>query len=78
MSTAIAASQYDPLSKTLVISFTDGTVYEYYGVPLPVFVAIQSGSSSKGGYFNRDIRKEYSYSPASRESGSCRTSLSRH
>jgi hypothetical protein len=62
MSTAIANSQYDPLSQTLTVAFTDGTVYEYYGVPLPVFVAIQSSASSKGGYFNRDIRKEYSYS----------------
>jgi hypothetical protein len=62
MSTAIAQSDYDDFSRTLTITFTDGTVYEYYGVPPAVFQAVSSDTTSKGTYFNRDVRRAYSYS----------------
>jgi len=60
-STAIRKAYFNPLERRLEISFTDGTVYEYYSVELDTFLGLIR-ASSVGKYFNYQIRNNYEYS----------------
>jgi KTSC domain len=57
-SKAIADIEYDPERKWLTVTFVNGQVYRYDAVPPEVCAAFQS-ASSKGEYFNFNIRDQY-------------------
>jgi hypothetical protein len=47
---------YDADSLTLEVEFVHGAVFQYFEVPLEVFIAFQS-ADSKGAFINQRIRK---------------------
>lgn len=50
--------EYDPNTETLTITFVNGSVYQYSGVPLTVFHNMaQSGGA--GTYFWANVRDKY-------------------
>jgi hypothetical protein len=51
---------YDGASKTLILAFADGSVYEYYGVDRSVFLDLVR-VVNKGHYFNTHIRDVFRY-----------------
>ena len=59
-STAIRNFAYDPLARELWVTFVTGRRYVYFGVPPEKFSAF-SNASSRGGFFNREIRDQYAY-----------------
>ena len=58
-STAIFSFGHSGLSYLLDIEFYDGGVYRYSNVTLDVFIALLN-ADSQGGYFNANIRNNYS------------------
>ena len=60
-STAIADFGYNVATRQLVINFTDGSNYTYSGFPLSTYNGLLL-ASSKGGYFNANIRNQFSFS----------------
>lgn len=59
-STAIRAAVYDGMTRILRLQFTSsGQFYDYFGVPEHVYVGLLN-APSKGEYFNRYIRDQYS------------------
>jgi len=61
-STCIGNISYEPIEGTLKITFSNPQIgtWEYYSVP-PFEAAGLIESSSKGEYFNRNIKDKYSY-----------------
>lgn len=59
-STNLASVGYEALTRTLEIEFQNGRVYQYQGVPKPVFDQLMA-ASSKGQFFNSFIKDKYSY-----------------
>lgn len=60
-SSNLASIGYDENSRTLYVSFRNGRLYKYSGVPLQVYNGLMA-ASSKGQYFDRYIVKAgYSY-----------------
>jgi KTSC domain len=57
-SEAIAKFAYDLTTRSLVIFFKSGSVYEYPSVPQEIFEGLRS-ASSKGQYFHRSIRQQF-------------------
>ncbi|MFA7155005.1 MAG: KTSC domain-containing protein [Proteiniphilum sp.] len=51
---------YDSASRILEAEFTDGSIYQYTGVPAAVYQELMA-ASSHGTYFARYIRKQYPY-----------------
>ncbi len=47
---------YDHVSLTLEIAFLNGSAYQYFDVPEHIFDGLM-GASSKGSYFNQNIKK---------------------
>lgn len=60
-STNVAAIGYDEDTEILEIEFTNGAVYQYFGVPSGEFNGFM-GSDSKGKFFNANIKNRYSVS----------------
>lgn len=58
ISSAISRIEYNELTRELMVTFTSGRNYTYYGVPREVYVAFVN-SSSKGQYFNDYIKDRY-------------------
>ncbi|WP_126245651.1 KTSC domain-containing protein [Chitinophaga rhizosphaerae] len=59
-STVIRHMRYNPETEVLVITFVSGKVYAYRPVPPDVYARmLQSGS--KGEFFNRFIRDQFTY-----------------
>ena len=58
-STCVASLEED--TDTLVVDFTDGSHYTYFGVTAEKFKDFVL-SSSKGQFFNSQIRGKYAYS----------------
>lgn len=56
-STSLARAAYDGHA-LLRIQFQDGSVYDYFDVPPPVFHALLAAPSS-GQFFNRSIRPRF-------------------
>ena len=50
---------YDEESETLEIEFQNG-IYQYFDVPKTIFEELMS-TSSKGRYFNQNIKDDYQY-----------------
>lgn len=59
-SSAISRMGYEFLTGELIIQFTDGSVYTYGGVPENVVKGFLS-ASSKGSFFNANIRNSYGF-----------------
>ena len=54
-STTLTALAYDDACEILQLEFRSRSVYDYFGVPRPVYEALLA-APSKGRYFNRAIR----------------------
>ena len=59
-STVIRSYLYDPAKSELWITFVSGRRYIYAGVPQHVFDAFKT-ASSRGAFFNREIRDRYAF-----------------
>jgi hypothetical protein len=55
-SSNLASVGYDEGSQILEIEFIDGSVYQYFNVPVRVFDGFMS-AASHGKYFHRNIRQ---------------------
>jgi hypothetical protein len=53
-------ASYNTTSKTLTITFNNGSIYEYYNVPWIIFTKFRS-AESQGRFFNTEIGKIYKY-----------------
>jgi HTH-type transcriptional regulator/antitoxin HigA len=59
-SAAIQGATYDASNRRLTVTFVNGRRYVYERVPKSVYEAFRH-ASSKGKFFNRDIRDRYAY-----------------
>ncbi len=59
-SSNIASIGYDQAMQILEVEFTNGTVYQYFNVPLQVYEALM-GAGSHGTYLNAHIKRQYQY-----------------
>jgi hypothetical protein len=80
-STSIEAIGYDRQTQELYVRFREsGRTYAYWEVEENVFEEFL-GAASKGNYFNREIKGEYSYGqvrvPAGRSSGRSKNRIGR-
>ena len=58
VSTTLAIVAYDHAGVVLELEFRSGAVYRYFGVPAEVHDGLLR-ASSKGSYFNREIRERF-------------------
>lgn len=59
-SSNIKSATYNTETESLVITFNNGTIYEYEKVPWEIFTKFRM-SDSQGAYLNSTIRKKYQY-----------------
>ena len=59
-SSNVADVGYDAASMTLEIGFKNGTVYQYFDVPEPVYQELLR-SDSVGSFLNQQIKNSYRY-----------------
>lgn len=59
-SSNLNAVGYDSINHILTIRFNNGTVYEYYRVPMHTYTGLMS-AGSKGSYHHRNIRGHFKY-----------------
>ena len=64
-STLLAWASYDPVPARLEIQFRNGERYLYFRVPPACYQQLLQ-ASSKGDYFNRNIRNRFPYQHLSR------------
>ena len=57
-STAITRIEYNEFTRELLVTFTSGNTYTYYGVPRDVYERFLH-ASSKGQFFNDYIKDRY-------------------
>ena len=57
-SSVIESIAYDAASARLFVTFKDGRIYGYDGVPADVHTAFED-AESKGQFFNSEIRDKY-------------------
>jgi hypothetical protein len=67
-STAIRSLFYDPAKHELWVTFVTGRRYAYAGVPSDVFDAFKT-ASSRGAFFNHEIRDRYEFREVTPASG---------
>jgi hypothetical protein len=60
-STSIAAIGYDEPSGTLEIEFLNGSIYQYFDVPIQIYEELVSASSA-GSYLASKIKGNYRFS----------------
>jgi hypothetical protein len=60
-SSNLAGFGYDPSSQTLTVQFKNNSKYNYFNVPENVFNEMKN-ASSKGKFFNQNIKGVYSES----------------
>ena len=53
-------ASYQTETKTLAVTFKNGSIYEYYGVPWDIFTKLRM-SDSQGKFLNANINKVYKY-----------------
>ena len=63
-SSSIASIGYESVAQTLEVEFLGGRVYQYYGVPEPLFGEMMQAPSA-GRFFHVYIRNGYPYSRVS-------------
>ena len=59
-SSNLKSASYDTESKTLTITFQNGSIYEYYEFPWEKFVKFRT-SESQGKFLNTDINGKYKF-----------------
>jgi len=59
-SSNIESIGYESSTETLHVRFTDGSTYEYKGVPSFIYDGLMS-ASSHGSFLNREIKNQYPY-----------------
>ncbi|MDH3348716.1 MAG: KTSC domain-containing protein [Desulfobulbaceae bacterium] len=60
-STSVASIGYDEATETLEVEFLNGSIYQYYNVPISIYEQnMQAGS--KGKFLNMYIKNAYPYS----------------
>ena len=59
-STNLKFASFQTESRTLSVTFKNGTIYEYYGVPWDIFTKFRM-SNSQGKFLNSNINKAYEY-----------------
>jgi hypothetical protein len=59
-SSLVQSVGYDPTSAVLEVELHNGKIYQYRDVPRSVFDGLMA-SSSKGDYFNANIRTKYEH-----------------
>lgn len=59
-STVIKSFSYDEATQILQITFVSGLVYDYLDVPPNIYHTMKQ-STSKGIYFNRNIKDKFSF-----------------
>ena len=59
-STNLASVGYDPLPRTLYVTFHSGSTYAYFGVPESVYRELMQ-ADSKGRFLNQFIKNSYRY-----------------
>jgi len=59
-SSNLKSATYDTQSENLLITFNNGSIYEYYEVPWKLFTQFRM-SDSQGKFFNVEIGKKYKY-----------------
>ena len=60
-STLVEQVGYDPATQTLTVKLvTDGSVYEYFGVPQEVYDQFMA-AESKGNFFAKNIKNVYKF-----------------
>jgi hypothetical protein len=59
-STLLASMSYEAGAALLHLEFRDGSLYCYFGVPGDIYEGLLT-ASSKGNYFNRQIRGSFQY-----------------
>lgn len=57
-SSQIRSIGYDSETKTLYVEFPNGTVYEYYNVPIEKYQAMLIPTVSVGSYFIQNIKRD--------------------
>ena len=60
-SSNIASIGYDEKTETLEVEFLNGSIYQYYNVPLSIHQQIMQ-EGSKGMFFNQYVKNAYPYS----------------
>ena len=60
-STNIASIGYDEATETLEIEFLNGSIYQYYNVPVHMYEQLMK-EGSKGKFLNTYIKNAYPYS----------------
>lgn len=53
-------ASYNTSSKTLIVTFNNESIYEYYEVPWQLFTKWRM-AESQGKFFNTEISKKYKY-----------------
>lgn len=61
-SSNIESIGYEAKSQTLEIEFLNGTIYQYFDVPEPIYSELMKPGVSKGEYLARNIKGSYRYS----------------
>ena len=61
-SSNLASIGYDPNSMVLEVEFKKGSCYQYFDVPQSTYDELMA-SSSKGGYLNNVVKKQFRCSP---------------
>jgi hypothetical protein len=56
VSSNLASVGYDPNTRTLEVQFHSGGIYQYSGVPQPVYADLMA-ASSHGRFFDRYVKK---------------------
>lgn len=59
-SSNLKSASYDTESEVLLITFNNGSIYEYNKVPWTVFTKFRM-AESQGKHFNENISRKYSY-----------------
>ena len=63
-STNLKSASYNTESKTLTVSFKNGSIYEYYEFPWELFAKFRV-SESQGKFFSSQINGKYKYKKVS-------------
>lgn len=60
-STNVASIGYDEATETLEVEFLNGSIYQYYNVPISIYEQMMQ-VGSKGKFLNMYIKNAYPYS----------------
>lgn len=61
VSSNIRSVGYEPLSKTLEVEFTNGTVYQYFHVPPGIIEAMTAEGASAGRVFASQVKERFKF-----------------